>query len=65
MDESNAMKDLNSRIEQLTKLILTSSSVDDNKDGESESQPGSPVKVDFNMSPYQVGILFATSSDFS
>jgi len=65
MDESNAMKDLNSRIEQLTKLILTSSSVDDNKDGESESQPGSPVKVDFNMSPYQVGILFATSSDVS
>lgn len=49
MDESNAMKDLNSRIKQLTKLILTSQTVDE------ASRPGSPVKIDFDMSPYQVG----------
>jgi len=48
MDESNAMKDLNSRIKQLTKLILTSQTV------EEASRPGSPVKVDFDMSPYEV-----------
>ncbi|KAF9525897.1 P-loop containing nucleoside triphosphate hydrolase protein [Crepidotus variabilis] len=53
IDESKAMKDLNSRIQQLTKLILTSNSVDENaKDG--ESRPVSPVKVDFDMSPYQL-----------
>ena len=48
MDESKAMKDLNSRIKQLTKLILTSQTV------EEASRPGSPVKIDFDMSPYQV-----------
>lgn len=57
-DESKAMKDLNSRIEQLTKLILTSASVDDtvrDHDGEGgESQPESPIKIDFDMSPYQL-----------
>lgn len=42
------MKDLNSRIKQLTKLILTSQTVDE------ASRPGSPVKIDFDMSPYQV-----------
>jgi centromeric protein E len=53
MDESKAMKDLNSRIKQLTKLILTSQTVD-----EANSVPGSPVKVDFDMSPYQVRVYF-------
>jgi centromeric protein E len=52
------MKDLNSRIEQLTKLILTSASVDDavrDHDGEGGgSQPESPIKIDFDMSPYQL-----------
>ena len=48
MDESKAMKDLNGRIQQLTKLILTSQTVDE------ASRPGSPVKVDFDMSPYQL-----------
>ena len=47
------MNDLNSRIRQLTKLILTSQTVDENKDN--ESRPASPTKVDFDMSPYQVG----------
>lgn len=47
------MNDLNSRIRQLTKLILTSQTVDENKDN--ESRPASPSKVDFDMSPYQVG----------
>jgi centromeric protein E len=46
------MKDLNGRIQQLTKLILTSQTVDESKGD--ESRPGSPVKVDFDMSPYQV-----------
>ena len=47
------MRDLNARIRQLTKLILTSQTVDENKDN--ESRPASPTKVDFDMSPYQVG----------
>lgn len=57
MDESKATKDLNSRIEQLTKLILTSASVDETKDGESEGLPGSPSKIDFDMPPYVVGVF--------
>ncbi|KAI5981227.1 kinesin motor domain-containing protein [Pisolithus orientalis] len=52
VDESKAMRDLNSRIQQLTKLILTSQSVDENKGD--ESRPASPSKVDFDMSPYQL-----------
>ena len=52
LDESLAMHNLNSRIRQLTKLILTSQTVDENKGD--ESRPASPVKVDFDMSPYQV-----------
>ncbi|KIL66902.1 hypothetical protein M378DRAFT_185909 [Amanita muscaria Koide BX008] len=51
-DESKAMKDLNARIQQLTKLILTSQTVDEAK--ADESRPASPVKVDFDMSPYQL-----------
>lgn len=51
IDESKAMRDLNNRIQQLTKLILTSQTVDETS---TESRPGSPVKVDFDMSPYQV-----------
>jgi len=49
------MKDLNSRIKQLTKLILTSQTV------EETSRPGSPVKIDFDMSPSQVGSRFMNS----
>ncbi|KAF9019140.1 kinesin-domain-containing protein [Hymenopellis radicata] len=49
-DENKAMKDLNNRIQQLTKLILTSNTVDES----GESRPGSPVKVDFDMEPYQL-----------
>jgi centromeric protein E len=52
VDESKAMKDLNGRIQQLTKLILTSQTVDEVKGD--DSRPASPVKVDFDMSPYQV-----------
>ncbi|KAN0074584.1 P-loop containing nucleoside triphosphate hydrolase protein [Tylopilus felleus] len=52
IDESKAMKDLNARIQQLTKLILTSQTVDETKGD--ESRPGSPSKVDFDMSPYQL-----------
>ncbi|KAF8342401.1 kinesin-domain-containing protein [Amanita rubescens] len=51
-DESKAMKDLNARITQLTRLILTSQSVDDGKGD--DSRPASPVKIDFDMSPYQL-----------
>ena len=48
------MHDLNNRIQQLTKLILTSDSqaVDEVKGD--ESRPTSPSKVDFDMSPYQL-----------
>jgi centromeric protein E len=46
------MDDLNGRIKQLTKLILTSQTVDECQDN--KSRPGSPMKVDFDMSPYQV-----------
>lgn len=46
------MSDLNMRIKQLTKLILTSQSVDESKGD--ESRPASPAKIDFDMSPYQV-----------
>ncbi|KAI0657337.1 kinesin-domain-containing protein [Cubamyces menziesii] len=52
LDESRAMNDLNARIRQLTKLILTSQSVDENKGD--ESRPASPAKIDFDMSPYQL-----------
>ena len=52
MDESKAMRDLNARIKQLTKLILTSQTGDENKGD--DSRPASPGKVDFDMTPYQV-----------
>jgi centromeric protein E len=48
------MRDLNGRIQQLTKLILTSATVEDNKEGDTESRSASPVKIDFDMSPYQL-----------
>ena len=48
------MHDLNGRIQQLTKLILTSATIDESKEGDSESRPASPVKIDFDMSPYQL-----------
>ena len=49
------MRDLNNRIQQLTKLILTSATVDEGKGD--ESRPASPVKIDFDMPPYQVSSL--------
>ncbi|KAF8585087.1 kinesin-domain-containing protein [Ramaria rubella] len=52
VDESRAMLDLNARIKQLTKLILTSQTVDDN--GGDKSRPSSPNKLDFDLSPYQL-----------
>ncbi|KAK7677726.1 hypothetical protein QCA50_019278 [Cerrena zonata] len=52
LDESRAMNDLNARIRQLTKLILTSQTVDETKGD--ESRPASPSKVNFDMSPYQL-----------
>jgi centromeric protein E len=53
------MNDLNGRIQQLTKLILTSATVDESSKGEegdsnSSSRAASPVKIDFDMSPYQL-----------
>lgn len=47
------MNDLNSRIRQLTKLILTSQSVDDK---DIQSRPVSPSKLDFDASPFQVRV---------
>lgn len=55
LDESRAMNDLNARIRQLTKLILTSQTVDETRGD--ESRPASPVKIDFDMSPYQVRLF--------
>ena len=46
------MGDLNARIKQLTKLILTSQTVDET--GGDKSRPSSPSKLDFDLSPYQV-----------
>ena len=46
------MKDLNARIQQLTKLILTSQTMDENMGD--ESRPASPSKANFNLSPYEV-----------
>ena len=46
------MRDLNARIKQLTNLILTSQTVDENRGD--ESRPTSPSKIDFDMTPYQV-----------
>ncbi|KAI0032797.1 P-loop containing nucleoside triphosphate hydrolase protein [Vararia minispora EC-137] len=51
-DESKAMRDLNARIRQLTNLILTSQTVDENRGD--ESRPASPQKIDFDMPPYQL-----------
>ena len=53
IDESKAMRDLNTRIQQFTKLILTNQSVDERKGDDSRS--ASPMKMDFDMPPYQVG----------
>ncbi|KAH9991250.1 P-loop containing nucleoside triphosphate hydrolase protein [Russula vinacea] len=52
LDESKAMRDLNARIKQLTNLILTSQTVDENRGD--ESRPTSPSKIDFDMTPYQL-----------
>lgn len=59
------MNDLNARIRQLTKLILTSQTVDESRGD--ESRPASPTKLDFDMSPYQVRLhsLFRSPSVFS
>jgi len=54
IDESRAMRDLNGRIQQLTKLILTSATVEEAKGDDDENRPASPVKIDFDMSPYQL-----------
>ncbi|KAF5347688.1 hypothetical protein D9758_014863 [Tetrapyrgos nigripes] len=60
-DESKAMRDLQNRIQQLTKLILTSQTVDEStlngiggEGGDIESRPVSPIKVDFDLTPYQL-----------
>ena len=49
------MRDLNGRIQQLTKLILTSATVKESStDENSGEEASSPVKIDFDMSPYQL-----------
>ncbi|TFK52657.1 kinesin-domain-containing protein [Heliocybe sulcata] len=50
LEESKAMKDLSARIRQLTKLILTSQTVEERE----ASRPASPARVDFDMTPYQL-----------
>ncbi|KAG8882133.1 Kinesin-like protein kip2, partial [Tulasnella sp. 403] len=51
-DENRAMDDLNSRIKQLTNLILTSQTVEEARGD--ESRPVSPCKLDFDLSPFQL-----------
>lgn len=58
------MHDLNSRIRQLTKLILTSQSVDESK-GDDESRTPSPSKLDFDLEPYQVNPSLILQLGFS
>ena len=59
VDEGRAMRDLNGRIQQLTKLILTSATVEDGIDSRPAS-PGKPAteagsgKVEWGMEVYEV-----------
>jgi hypothetical protein len=53
-DESQIIKDLNTRIRQLTKLILTSQTVSLTEDG-SASRPGSPVKPAYVLTQAVLG----------
>ncbi|KAH9002781.1 kinesin-domain-containing protein [Lactarius hatsudake] len=62
LDESKAMKDLNARIKQLTNLILTSQTVDENRGD--ESRPASPSKVDFDYDTVP-SALYLLPSPFS
>lgn len=50
LDEQRDTTDLNLRLKQLSKLILTSQSVN-------EGAEPSPTKLDFDLSPYQVCLL--------
>ncbi|PCH40175.1 kinesin-domain-containing protein [Wolfiporia cocos MD-104 SS10] len=52
MDESRATKDINTRIKQLTKLILTSQTVDEMKGD--QSRPESPTKSGCEMSAHEL-----------
>ncbi|KZT43759.1 kinesin-domain-containing protein [Sistotremastrum suecicum HHB10207 ss-3] len=52
IDESRAKNDMSSRIHQLSKLILTSQTVDEDKGD--ESRPASPSKLNFDYTPYQL-----------
>ncbi|KAG8855026.1 Kinesin-like protein kip2 [Tulasnella sp. 330] len=51
-DDNKAMLDLSSRIKQLTKLILTSQTIEER--GGDESRPVSPCKLDFDLTPFQL-----------
>ncbi|KAF9507705.1 hypothetical protein BS47DRAFT_1488703 [Hydnum rufescens UP504] len=52
IDESRALNDMSGRIKQLTKLILTSETVNESKGD--QSRPSSPSKLDFSQSPYEL-----------
>lgn len=53
------MQDLNTRLKQLTKLILTSQNVEENKGDESHP---SPTKLNFDISPYEVRAVVSCCS---
>jgi len=65
------MRDLQNRIQQLTKLILTSQTIDEGtlagigEEAGEGTRPVSPTKtktlVDFDMTPYQVGLSSLSS----
>ncbi|KAF8885302.1 hypothetical protein BD779DRAFT_1471660 [Infundibulicybe gibba] len=52
VDESKVMNDLDIQIQQLTKLIPTSQSVNEAKCD--ELHPASPARISFDMTPYQL-----------
>ncbi|KAF8340725.1 P-loop containing nucleoside triphosphate hydrolase protein [Cantharellus anzutake] len=52
IDESRTLNDMSGRIKQLTKLILTSQTVDESRGD--QSCPSSPTKLDFSQSPYEL-----------
>ena len=65
MDKLKAMQDLNMHIQQLTKLILTSQTVDELKGGDENGEdedttmaaPESPAKIDFDESITRCGLF--------
>lgn len=59
-DERRDTDDLTHRLQQLSKLILTSNTVAEGRD----SRSASPTKADFDLSPYDVGRVHGLAALF-